>query len=214
MEYDLIYPECEREMLDASCIVAAVYFNKGELIDIGLDSDAVELDDAFIDENEFVKAFKLWKSPLYLSDFYDKYQSFLEEEYWHNITEEDFFRDVGRSVSRNMDELVEKMENNEFSSLVEPLDVEDEDKRLYDSIRVKIKQGTIGGHYPFRFYAIEVEENKCYVITGATIKVHKDMGKAPNTKLELEKLRRVYDELAVHDVKTKDMFIDYLEETE
>ena len=214
MEYDLIYPECEREMLDASCIVAAVYFNKGELIDIGLDSDAVELDDAFIDDNEFVKAFKLWKSPLYLSDFYDKYQSFLEEEYWHNITEEDFFRDVGRSVSRNMDELVEKMENNEFSSLVEPLDVEDEDKRLYDSIRVKIKQGTIGGHYPFRFYAIEVEENKCYVITGATIKVHKDMGKASNTKLELEKLRRVYDELAVHDVKTKDMFIDYLEETE
>ena len=210
MEYDLIYPECEREMLDASCIVAAVYFNKGELIDIGLDSDAVELDDAFIDDNEFVKAFKLWKSPLYLSDFYDKYQSFLEEEYWHNITEEDFFRDVGRSVSRNMDELVEKMENNEFSSLVEPLDVEDEDKRLYDSIRVKIKQGTIGGHYPFRFYAIEVEENKCYIITGATIKVHKDMGKAPNTKLELEKLARVMKELEENEVKDKEAFIDYL----
>lgn len=210
MEYDLIYPECEREMLDASCIVVAVYFNKGELIDIGLDSDAVELDDAFIDDNEFVKAFKLWKSPLYLSDFYDKYQSFLEEEYWHNITEEDFFRDVGRSVSRNMDELVEKMENNEFSSLVEPLDVEDEDKRLYDSIRVKIKQGTIGGHYPFRFYAIEVEENKCYVITGATIKVHKDMGKAPNTKLELEKLARVMKELEENEVKDKEAFIDYL----
>lgn len=214
MEYDLIYPESEREMLDASCIVAAVFFSKGELIDIGVDPDAVEMDDAFVDEDEFFKAFRLWKSPLYLSDFYDKYRSFLEEEYWHNITEEDFFRDVDRSVSGNLVELTEKMENNEFPSLVEPLDMDDEDKRLYDSIRVKIKQGTIGGHYPFRFYAVEVEENKCYVITGATIKVHKDMGKAPNTRLELEKLRRVYNELAANDVKTKDAFIDYLEATE
>ena len=214
MEYDLLYPESEREMLDAPCIVAAVYYNKDELIEIGVDPDAMELDDAFIEENEFQKAFKLWQSPLYLSEFFDKYHPFFEAEYWRNITEEDFLKDVDRSLNRNRYELIDKMENNEFPSLVKPLDDIDESKRLYDSIRVKIKQGTIGGHYPFRFYAIEVEENKCYIITGAAIKVHKDMGKAANTKLELEKLRLVYEELAANDVKDKESFINYLRATE
>ena len=197
-------------MLEAPCIVAAVYFNKDELIEIGVNPDAVDLDDAFVEENEFVKAFKLWQSPLFLSEFFDKYRSFFEVGYWRNITEEDFLKDVGRSLNRNRDELIDKMENNGFPSLVEPLDDIDEEKRLYDSIRVMIKQGTIGGHYPFRFYAIEVEESKCYVITGATIKVHKDMGKATNTKLELEKMRLVYEELEANDVKDKEAFINYL----
>ena len=214
MEYDLLYPESEREMLEAPCTVAAVYFNKNELIEIGVDPDAMELDDSFIEENEFQKAFKLWKSPLYLSEFFDKYRPFFEAEYWHNITEEDFLKDVDRSLNKNRDELIDKIVNNEFPSLVEPLDDIDESKRLYDSIRVKIKQGTIGGHYPFRFYAIEVEENKCYIITGATIKVHKDMGKATNTKLELEKLRLVYEELAVNGVNDKEAFINYVNPAE
>lgn len=213
MEYDLICPEREREMLDAPCIVTAVYFNRDELIDIGVPPDSIELDDAFINENEFRKALKLWESPLYLSDFYDKYHSFLSVEYWRNISEEEFLHDVGRSLSKNKRELIDKIEKGEFPSLVEPLGDIDEERRLYDSIRVKIKQGTIGGHYPFRFYAIEVEENKCYILTGAAIKVHKDMGKATNTKLELLKLRRVFDELAANKVKDKEAFINYVKST-
>ena len=35
------------------------------------------------------------------------------------------------------------------------------------------------------------------------------MGKADNTRLELEKLRLVYEELASHDVKDKESFINY-----
>lgn len=209
MEFDLLYPEKERDLMDAPCIVAAVYFSKEELLDIGVASDAFEVNDVFVDDNEFTKAFNLWKSPFYLSDFYDQNRSLLEDDYWHSITEEEFLKDVERSLNRNRNELIDKMEDNDFPSLVEPLDEIDEDKRLYDSIRVKIKQGTIGGHYPFRFYAVEVEENKCYVVTGATIKVHKDMRKADNTKLELEKLKLVYNELASHNVKDKEAFINY-----
>lgn len=214
MEYDLLYPESEREMLDAPCIIAAVFFSKKELLDIGVEPGSIEINDTFVEENEFIKAFKLWRSPLFLSDFYDKYRSFFGVDYWHSITEEDFLKDVDRSLNRNRNELIDKMENNEFPTLVEPLDDIDEKKRLYDSIRVKIKQGTIGGHYPFRFYAIEVEENKCYIITGATIKVHKDMGKATNTQIELEKLRIVFEELTAHDVKDKEAFINYVNPTE
>lgn len=210
MLYDLIYPENEQGLLETPCIVAAVFFNKEELVEIGVDSTAVELNDVFAAENEFEKAFKLWRSPLYLSDFYDKYKSFLEQEYWHGITEEAFLSDVSRSVDKNEKELVDSIKHNSFPSLVEPLDEEDEEKRLFESIRVKIKQGTIGGHYPFRFYAIEVEENKCYIITGATIKVHKDMGKASNTKLELEKIKRVLRELVTNNVVDKETFINFL----
>ena len=59
MECDLIYPESESEMFDAPCIVAAVYFDDEELISFGLNESAFELDNAFIDLNEFEKAFEL-----------------------------------------------------------------------------------------------------------------------------------------------------------
>lgn len=212
MEYDLIYPERQWEMFDAPCIVAAVYFDEDELIGFGVPEDSLEVQDPFWDLNEFEKPFELWASPKFLSDYYDRYKSFLGQEYWKEITEEEFLADVSRSIRHNKEELVSKMESNKFYSLVEPLDNNEEVKRLSDSIKVKIKQGQIKGRYPFRFYAIEIEEEKCYLITGATIKVHKDMGKAPNTIIELKKLEKVYRVLETRDVKTKDTFITFFQE--
>ena len=117
--------------------------------------------------------------------------------------------DVSKSIKGNKKELLEKMESNDFHSLVEPLDEDEEARRIIDSIKIKIKQGTIKGHYPFRFYAIEIQEEKCYLITGATIKVHKDMKKAPNTEIELKKLEKVFKILNLNEVKTKDTFIEF-----
>ena len=97
--------------------------------------------------------------------------------------------------------------NNSFSEMVEPLDCTDAESRLSESIRVKLKQGTIIGHHPFRFYAIEVEEKRCYLITGAAIKVHKDMGKAENTKIELKKLEYTLDYINKKEFNTKDVFV-------
>ena len=101
------------------------------------------------------------------------------------------------------------MENNTFHELIKPLDAAEEEKRIYESIRVKLKQGTIIGHYPFRFYAIEVEEKKCYLITGATIKVHKDMKKADNTDIELTKLEHALKYINYNDIDTKDTFVTH-----
>ena len=198
-------------MFDAPCIVAAVYFDEDELKDFGVPKDSLEVKDPFWDLNEFEKPFELWASPKFISDYYDRYKTFLEQEYWKEITEDEFLADVSRSIERNKEELVSKMESNEFYSLVEPLDDNEEARRLSDSIKVKIKQGQIKGRYPFRFYAIEIEEEKCYLITGATIKVHKDMGKAPNTIIELKKLEKVYRILEARDVKTKDTFISFFQ---
>lgn len=207
MEFDLIYPERREDAFDAKCIVAAVFFDDEELRSFGVDNNSWELDDAFYDYNQFEKAFELWASPQYLSDFYNQFKSFLEADYWRNISEDNFLREVNQSVTSIKKTILESFENNTFYNLLEPLAVYDENCRLSESIRVKLKQGTIVGHYPFRFYAIEIEEKKCYLITGATIKVHKDMGKVDNTRIELRKLDHTLQYIKGNALDTKDIFV-------
>ena len=94
MEYDLIYPESLGQMIDTPCIVAAVYFNEHELISLGVPKDSLEVQEPFWDYNEFQKPFELWASPKFLSDYYDRYKSLLQQEYWREITEDEFLTDV------------------------------------------------------------------------------------------------------------------------
>jgi len=115
--------------------------------------------------------------------------------------------EVNKSLNTIRKTIIEAMENSTFYKLIEPLEASEEEKRLYASIRVKLKQGTIIGHYPFRFYAIEVEEKKCYLITGATIKVHKDMKKADNTEIELNKLEYTLQYINNNGINTKNTFV-------
>ena len=207
MEFDILYPERTEDAFDADCVIAAVFFDEDELLSFGVKSDSLELDDAFYDYNQFEKTFELWSSPQYLSDFYDQFKSFFQTEYWHGISEDTFLSEVGRSLNTIRRTIITAMQNNTFYTLIEPLQPEEEEKRAFESIRVKLKQGTIIGHYPFRFYAIEIEEKKCYLITGATIKVHKDMKKADNTEIELKKLECTLNHLQENGLDTKDIFV-------
>ena len=207
MEFDILYPERREDAFDADCVIAAVFFDEDELLSFGVKSDSLELDDAFYDYNQFEKTFELWSSPQYLSDFYDQFKSFFQTEYWHGISEDTFLSEVGRSLNTIRRTIITAMQNNTFYTLIEPLQPEEEEKRAFESIRVKLKQGTIIGHYPFRFYAIEIEEKKCYLITGATIKVHKDMKKADNTEIELKKLEHTLQHLQEKGLDTKDTFV-------
>lgn len=207
MEFDIIYPEKKADAFDADCVIAAVFFDENELISFGVKSDAIELEDPFYDFNQFEKAFELWSSPKFLSDFYDQFKTYFQEEYWRGISEETFLSEVSKSLNAIKKRIIDAMENNKFHELLEPLQPEEDDRRAYESIRVKLKQGTIIGHHPFRFYAIEVEEKKCYLITGATIKVHKDMKKAENTKIELNKLEHTLQYLSAEGLDTKDTFV-------
>lgn len=207
MEFDVIYPENKADAFDAECVIAAVFFDEDELLAFGVKGDSLELDEAFYPYNQFEKAFELWSSPRYLSEFYNQFKSNFQVEYWRNISEQIFQSEVIKSLNMIRKTIIEAMENNTFHELIEPLDIAEKDKRLYESIRVKLKQGTIIGHHPFRFYAIEVEEKKCYLITGATIKVHKDMKKAANTAIELRKLEQVLQHINDNEMDTKDTFV-------
>lgn len=207
MNYDLIYPADENQAHRAPCVIAAAYFEPEELIALGVNQDSEEVNQPFSNDNEFEKVFKLWDSPLYLRKFFKEHIEYFKQEYWNGITEEKFVEDVIISLNRIKKELLDLITHHRLGSIVKPLSPEDEVLRLSDSIKVKIKQGFIHGRYAFRFYAIEIEENKCYLITGAAIKIHKDMLKAPNTKIEMAKLIYALKELSAENINTKDTFL-------
>lgn len=210
MQYDLIYPEDENQIREAPCVVAASYFDADELIRLGVDPAAFEVNDPFIDDNEFEKVFKLWDSPCYLRKFYADNIVYFKQEYWDGITEDEFVEDVTNSLNKIKKKLKHLFNNNQLHTVVEPLEPEANDLRLYQSIGVKIKQGRIHGRFAFRFYAVEIEEKRCYLITGAAIKIHKDMLKAPNTKIEKNKIEFALKELIANGIDTKELFIDFV----
>ena len=210
MDCDLIYPSESRLMRTAPSIIAAAYFNEEELVSFGVEPSALELNEAFVDDNELEKVFRLWASPVFLHRFFNEHKDYFTDKYWNDITEAQFVYDVMQSVRRIRRRLSELFSSNGFSQVVEPLDQDEEELRLHQSIKVKIKQGRIHNRFAFRFYAIEIEEGKCYLITGATIKVHKDMMKAPNTVIEMKKLNFALRELNSEGIDTKELFIDFM----
>ena len=125
-------------------------------------------------------------------------------------------KEIERLIARQADynkikkKLKHLFNNNQLHTVVEPLEPAANDLRLYQSIGVKIKQGRIHGRLAFRFYAVEIEEKRCYLITGAAIKIHKDMLKAPNTKIEKNKIEFALKELIANGIDTKELFIDFV----
>lgn len=211
MQYDLIYPSDIDQIRSVPCVVAASYFEAKELIAFGVSHSAFDVQNPFVEDNEFEKAFKLWDSPFYLRKFFNDNIEYFKQEYWIGITEDEFVRDVTKSLNDIRKELINLFADHRLHAVVEPLVPEEEGLRLSQSIRVKLKQGWIHHRLAFRFYAIEIEERKCYLITGATIKVHKDMQKAPNTKIEKEKLEYALNELTENKVDTKGLFSKLLD---
>ncbi|MBD5185003.1 MAG: hypothetical protein HDS92_00150 [Bacteroidales bacterium] len=210
MQYDLLYPLNDNQAHDVPCVIAASYFDISELTDFGVSPDSFEFDDAIADSNEFEKVFKLWDSPIYLKQFFNRHIDYFKQEYWNGITQSEFLDDVSDSLNKIRTTILNLFNTHDFGTVVEPLSPEEEDLRLYKSIRVKMKQGWIHRRLAFRFYAVEIEENKCYIITGAAIKIHKDMMKAPNTKIEKAKLEAVLKDLTDNGVDTKEAFLDFI----
>lgn len=71
MQYDLIYPSDIDQIRSVPCVVAASYFEAKELIAFGVSHSAFDVQNPFVEDNEFEKAFKLWDSPFYLRKFFN-----------------------------------------------------------------------------------------------------------------------------------------------
>lgn len=210
MLYDLVFPSSPKELQETACIIAASVFDKNELKSFGVADTAYDFNPAFCDMNEFDKLFALWSSPAYLVDFYEENASYFEDEYWTGITVTRFVFDVRKSVPHIKRSFQQAIESRTVSEIAIPLEGSDEQMRSYKSIRIKFKEGSILNRFAFRIYAIEVEENKCYVITGGTIKIVWAMKEAENTRVELRKIHFVYHELQSNHIDTKETFVEYL----
>lgn len=87
-------------------MVAASYFEAKELIAFGVSHSAFDVQNPFVEDNEFEKAFKLWDSPFYLRKFFNDNIEYFKQEYWIGITEDEFVRDVTKSLNDIRKELI------------------------------------------------------------------------------------------------------------
>ena len=106
MQYDLIYPSDIDQIRSVPCVVAASYFEAKELIAFGVSHSAFDVQNPFVEDNEFEKAFKLWDSPFYLRKFFNDNIEYFKQEYWIGITEDEFVRDVTKSLNDIRKELI------------------------------------------------------------------------------------------------------------
>ncbi len=205
MDFVQICPQGDIRYVDK--FILSVQFDKEELLSMGMTEDQDELSDLYIDKDEFTKLYDLWKDPSYLDDFFDRYQDFFKDDYWTNTTKARFISDVTSSAPLIFREIVSLFNDDKLEEAFKPLDRVDKKKESFTSIRVKSKFGVINHHVAFRIYAIKIEDG-CYVITGGTIKLTREMLKAPNTAIELKKLNYVYKECGTYDDRSS--FIEFI----
>lgn len=211
MQYDLVIPQDPSQILDAKCLVVAAYYDNDERISFGIQKEII---DAFPEENELDIFFRLLRSPKMISDFYDENRELFQKEYWSNVTEQEFLNSTLESGKKIVMWLTKAIVDESWYEDMEPLSIEDAEKRPDASIRVKIKKGVIKNRYPFRIYAIEIECKRCYIITGGAIKIHQRMGESPNTQIELKKLDYTLNQLMALGIDTREKFENHLNDPE
>ena len=188
----------------------SVCFSRPELLSMGVQECADELDPEYIGKTELSKLVSLWKDPLYLAQFFETNSSYFSDPFWKGVTEEIFVGDVVQNSRVVFKELLRLLESGQLVSVFEPLDKEEDSKRRRDKVfKVKAKYGHIAKRVAFRIYGIMVDENTV-CITGGAIKIVKEMSDAPNTEIELKKMERVASNIFDNGIFDKDSFIDFI----
>lgn len=197
-------------------LVMAVTYDEEDLDDLGVDRTSWDFSEDYFGRDEYSKILAQWKDPTLLREFYDGNIKFLSDSYWHNISKNRFVLDVTSSVINIVHDFKQSCSNQELYSHFEPLSKRDESIRTRNEstnkhriLKLKAKYGLILDRIAFRIYAIEIEQN-CYLITGGAIKLVKEMGDAPNTDLELRKLKYVEDALDAAGICSMATLLDYI----
>lgn len=207
MEYKRIFPAHGDNNTALS-----VCFSKSELLSMGVQELADELDPEYVGKTEFSKLFSMWKDPLYLAEFFEKNSSLFSDSFWEGVTEDIFVRDVVQYSRLVFKEITRLLQTGQLFSAFESLDSKEESKRKRNKLfKVKAKYGYIAERVAFRIYGIMVDDNTV-CITGGAIKIVREMSDAPNTKIELKKMERVARNLSDNGVFDKDSFIDFIAE--
>lgn len=151
--------------------------------------------------DEFDRNFGLWSNPLYLYNYFDKNESFLENRFWKNISIEDAAK-ITKQKALEFEELLTE-NNSAIESLFRPL----------DNRQLKFAELTKGkSKYDWlRLYAIKIDSNR-FLITGGAIKLTNIMEDHESTRNELKKLEKTKNYLVAHGVIDGDSFDEILYE--
>ncbi len=204
---------------EAEYAVFAVAFEKEDWDDMGLAKNALEYNPLYLGKNEFVVFRSKLDDPLYLNDFYTSNEVSLRTQFWHNVSRDRFVIETRASWPDYFMDFTRACNEFWVYDIFEPLGKSDAAIRNLNETRkgphqllcLKSKFGYIQGRIPFRLYAIEVDFD-CFIITGGAIKIVEEMKQAPNTKLELLKLKTVFKELKEAGINNKKSLLDCIYE--
>lgn len=200
-------------------VVFAIVFEREDFEEFGLPDDALEYNDQYLGKDEYAIFKAKLKDPLYLHSFYKKNEVLLREQYWRGISRDRFVVDTIASYPTIFSDFKKAFTQKTLYDLFEPLDRTEETVRKQNEqgeqphqlVCLKSRYGFIAEKVPFRIYAIEVDTD-CFIITGGAIKIVEEIKQAPNTRLELQKIEYVFNELRKAGINNKDSLLDYLYE--
>lgn len=204
---------------ESEYVVFAVTFEKEDWDGFGLAKDALELNELYLGKDEYNIFRAKLKDPLYLMDFYSENEELLKGRYWRRVSRDRFVEDTRASVPLIFEDFKKGCLNRTLYDLFEPLDKTDvairvkneRGKSPHRPLRLKSRFGFIADKVPFRIYAIEVDKD-CFIITGGAIKIVEEMKQAPNTNLELQKLKYVLSALKGAGISNKESLLNFLYE--
>ncbi len=204
---------------DAEYAVFAIAFEKEDWDDMGIAKDALENNPLYLGKNEYAIFRAKLDDPLYLNDFYTRNEELLKDQFWHNVSRDRFVIDTRASWPDYFNDFTKACKGLRVYDIFEPLGKRDVAIRKHNEKRkgphrilcLKSKFGFILNRVPFRLYAIEIDFD-CFIITGGAIKIVEEMKQAPNTKLELKKLKTVLLELKRASITNKQSLLDCIYE--
>jgi hypothetical protein len=151
--------------------------------------------------DEFERCFELWSNPLYLYNYFDKNERFLNNSFWKNISIEDAAK-ITKQKALEFEVLLTE-NNSDIESLFRPLD--NRQIKFAELIKGKSKYNCL------RLYAIKIDSNR-FLITGGAIKLTNKMEEHASTRNELKKLEKIKNYLVALGVIDGDSFDEILYE--
>ena len=160
-------------------------------------------EDQIGDMDEFDRLFSLWSNPLYLENFFNSNEEYLNASYWqkYNTSPENLSKLTSKKALDFEKEILKKQ--SQPNELFQPL--HNDNSRLINISEGKAKYNWL------RIYAVKIDENR-FLIVGGAIKLTFKMGDHKCTRDELKKIANIKNILIENNIIDGDSFDDALYE--
>jgi hypothetical protein len=149
--------------------------------------------------DEFKRNFALWTNPLYLYNYFDLNQHYMQNRFWNDLTPTEAAR-ITRKIAIEFHKYI-KDNSSTIEKLFHPL--------INNTTRFKELSKSKTKYDWLRLYAIKIDYNR-FLITGGVIKLTNSMNEHECTRNELIKLEKTKNYLIEQGVIDSDSFDETL----